>query len=55
MADQDTKPVSEMTERELLAGIYRAVSTVRTIVVLTFLIGIVAGIVLIATSQQSGY
>lgn len=50
MAEQTQDPAT-LSEQELLVGIYKAVSVIRTVVVLMFLAAIIGAIVLIATAN----
>lgn len=43
-----------LTEKELLYGIYRAVSTIRTILVTTVVLGVIGAVLILASASDSG-
>lgn len=50
-AKTDKKDPKAMNEQELLVAIYRAVASIQTVVLLSFLAGIVAAVILIGNSN----
>lgn len=55
MAADPNVPISveEMSEHDLLAGIYTAVTTIRTVVVLAFLAALLAGAIVLVVSATA--